>query len=187
MVDTAATSAATSRVAYWLPLITAFIGFATGGFTEWMRDRRAYTREKEARDVARRDAQLERHNEFQRSTLLELQDEVSKFLNAGFEVFIAIKLAKKDDEKWSDTTYPGQYSVAYTAARIAADILNVRVQDERIRVQYKELRSKLGGMVWAKTEREATIAREESRKCFSQLNECIGEVIRGLDRAEISS
>jgi hypothetical protein len=59
MIDSAS-DAATKTVSYWLPLITAFGGLVSGVILEWLRDKRTYTREQEARDAARRDARAEK-------------------------------------------------------------------------------------------------------------------------------
>jgi hypothetical protein len=47
----------------WLPILTLVLGWAGAQTTEVLRDRRASTRERQARET-----------ELQRSTLLELQD-----------------------------------------------------------------------------------------------------------------
>ena len=75
----------------WLPILTLGLGWGLAQITEVLKDRRASTRERQAR-VA----------ELQRSTLLELQDallDASKLASeAQLEEFVATLLHETDDK-----------------------------------------------------------------------------------------
>jgi hypothetical protein len=72
------TSVAPLNSSAWLPVVSGFGGFIFGAVTEYLRDRRASTRERESRTAARNLQQLERRTTFQRQTLLDFQDAVQK-------------------------------------------------------------------------------------------------------------
>jgi hypothetical protein len=62
--------------ASWFPVLTLLLGFVTASISDWLRDRRAGLREREARETGRREQLFQRRTTFQRQTLLELQEEV---------------------------------------------------------------------------------------------------------------
>src|SRR5438477_6954523 len=58
----------------WLPLATLFVGYGLSLLTEWVRDSRARARDTETRRVTRDELRGDRRDDFQRETLLRLQD-----------------------------------------------------------------------------------------------------------------
>jgi hypothetical protein len=96
----------TKTVSYWLPLVTAFGGLISGLILEWLRDKRSYTREQTARNAARRDAQIERRNDFQRRTLLHLQDAVQASIRNTSQMHHWDTMSKREGEAWHSRPYP---------------------------------------------------------------------------------
>jgi hypothetical protein len=66
----------------WLPLVSALLGFLSSQVLEWLKDKRAYTRERASREAARRDPRTEPRNDFQTKTLLDFQDQVDRWINS---------------------------------------------------------------------------------------------------------
>ncbi|MDI6835818.1 MAG: hypothetical protein QMD99_08900 [Rhizobiaceae bacterium] len=66
----------------WFPVVTLIIGSVLKGLYDLMADQRVERREKAARLEMRHDAQMLRKTEFQRKTILELQEEVAKLARA---------------------------------------------------------------------------------------------------------
>lgn len=70
----------------WIPVVTLLLGFATGQVTDWVKDRRAYKRDLETRRETRNDTQQERHNDFQRETLLNLQTAAMELMRSASQL-----------------------------------------------------------------------------------------------------
>lgn len=180
------TETATKTADYWLPLVTAFIGFGSSQVLEWLKDRRAYQREKEARDSTRRDAQLDRRNDFQRQTLLDLQEAALKLMqNAGahhhFDLVSIGKHGKRHQEPYpEDINLGGQFANARTA------LLGVRVRDEEVRSLLKQLKdeSTFAFLDHDKDMRESYM--QAAGSTFVELNNRIGEILRKLDDIELA-
>jgi hypothetical protein len=173
---------ATGTVTYWLPLITALIGFASGGFTEWLRDRRAYKRECDARASALRAQQIERRNEFQRNTLLQLQDSGMRLMQATHKIHHFDVTMYRKNGNHHDTPYPEEVGLELQEANARTALLGVRVRDDRVRALLQEVKDELN---------EATmfsVSEEHSQSCmklagekFVEMNKRIGEVLRSFE------
>lgn len=170
---------------YWLPLLTAFLGFASGAFSEWARDRRAYKRERETRDSLRRDQRLEQRNSFQRQTLLDLQTSLMKLMQTTQGIHrIDLKNFDKYGKRYGDP-YPGDIDEGCMQSNAQSAMLCVRVQDDGVRKLVQELKNKLTrATVTPESAESSELAMFEAGNCFVVVNERIGEVLRSLDDAE---
>jgi len=63
-------------------LLSAVVGYIGAMVTEYLRDSRARAREREARDASRRERLQVRRSDFQRETLLNLQEAVMHLARA---------------------------------------------------------------------------------------------------------
>lgn len=174
-------AATTASVGYWLPLITAVAGFASGGFTEWARDRRTYKRERDARDSARRSQQVDQRNEFQRKTLVDLQDAAMTLMQATTALHQFDLLSYVRVGKWHHELYPAEIDRDDQLANAATAILGVRVRDEEVRTLLQQSKDRLYEATVLSTNIEnSRLAMREAGNKFVELNERIGEVLRTL-------
>jgi len=186
------TQPAQSTLSYWLPLITAILGFLFGGLSEWLRDRRAHrrelesqertaVREREARDALRRDQLMERRNNFQRETLLELQIEMAKLMRATGEANHHDVMAHRAEGEWQRQLYPAELDTRIHVGMTKGTMLGVRIRDELVRELVTEMKSECARTVHCKSEQEAEHAINEASSYYVKLNDRIGELLRKLD------
>lgn len=187
-----------NSILYWLPLITAVLGFVSGGFTEWMRDRRAYKREqashkltrdreREARNALRRDQLLERRANFQRETLLELQEELAKLVRATGEGNHLDNMAERAGGNWQKQLYPPELDSRIHSANVKTLMLGIRVRDAATRNMVDELRKACIEVTLCLTKAESERAVLKSMSVYAALNNRIGELLRKLDDEEAST
>jgi hypothetical protein len=178
-------AAATGTVTYWLPLITAVIGFASGGCTEWLRDRRAYERERDTRESALQEQRRERRNEFQRKTLLELQDAAMRLMQATHKTHhFDVMMFRKHGEMYAEP-HPENISNEEQAANAITAVLGVRVRDRAIRELLQKMKDELtGATLYANSEEHSQLGMRQAGKQFVELNKRIGEVLRSIEDEE---
>jgi hypothetical protein len=184
MFDSGATGSGT-----WLPAaLTAFGGFATAALSylslrvlDARKAERTYQREKVARDAARRDILLERRSQFQRQTLLDLQDAVMKLVRTTGEMQHLDIMSSRAGERWHEKPYPNDLDQRAHSAAVQTTVLGVRVSDESIRNLLKQLKAGTNGVLFSRNLNEAERATGMMAEVFDLLNERIGEVLRKLD------
>lgn len=179
-------SEATHTFDYWLPLVTGAAGLISGVVIEWFRDNRTYRREKEARDASRRDNQIERRNDFQRQTLLALQDAVMALMRTVGQGHLLDLRAWHERREWHPEAYPNELNLANRDANGQTALLGVRVHDDSVRSLLQRLKSECNGLMGAR-DREASIdAYNEASALFVLLNERMGALLREMDEIELS-
>src|ERR1035441_9703685 len=135
MVD----AASGTTVPYWVPLVTVFVTFATVQLSDWLKDKRAHQREREARREARADAIIERRNQFQRESLLKLQEVAQQFVRSCGEMHHTDSMAFRAGGGWHKQPYPEDMDQRAHETNVRMTKLTIRVRDERVR----ELSSRL--------------------------------------------
>ena len=180
-----------AKVSPWFPLIAAsftllatVLGFGSSQLLEWFKDRRAYEREKEARDVQRRDAWTQRRNAFQTQTLIELQDVAAKWIQAVREVHFLQKHRYEATGTWPDIAFPSELSERIEQGTIQVDKLSSRVRDEQVRIMANRLKGELGKVLAAEGAPSSERAIIQAGKVFYDLNDRIGVLLRDLDSFE---
>lgn len=182
----------------WLPLVTAFLGYALAAITELFRDRRAHKREieaqafvrdreREARDVARRDERFERRTEFQRETLLNLQEEVFKLMRTTAEMQHSDAMALRSGVQWHKQLLPPDLNVRAFSANVQTTKLKVRVADEGVRELVNELKKHATSVACSDSETAGEQANLRMIQTYGELNDRIGELLRKLDNDEDDS
>jgi len=172
----------TSSLTYWLPLLTAFLGFASGMCTEWLRDHRTYKRDKEARESSRRDVKVDRQNEFQRQTLLDLQDATMTLMQATSAILRSERELDPERNTLSDWKLTELDEREMQANALTAK-LGVRVDDEEVRRLLKKLKDQLLETTLYSSRQGRENAMHKSTFIFVELNERIGEIVRAINRA----
>ena len=174
---------------YVLPVVSAFLGFAFSSILDWGRDARTYKREKAAREAARRDAILERRNEFQRETLLSLQEAVLRLMQTSAKLHLLYLDNLKTHGTGYATDAPAELAKDNQDANGLTAMLSSRVRDEEVRTLLQTLKNYLNAAV-----SPSNRSIEVSRAAWTQvtqnavaLNLRIGDALRSLDDVELSS
>ena len=168
----------------WFPVFTAFLGFVMAWISEWFRDRRTATREREGRDAARRLQLFERRTNFQRETLLNLQDAVAKLARAAGRMNFLDEMEYRKTGKWGGFLFPEDLDQDAHQANVTTMLLTSRVRDDHIRQMANELRGHASRVGISPSKEDETKALESMGALLEPLYERIGGVIRKLDDDE---
>jgi hypothetical protein len=182
MADTA-----TGTLNVVLPLVTGSVGLASGIVLEWLRDKRTYERERVARDDARRDAQLERRNTFQRQTLIELQEAVMNFIRTTGAMNHLDEMAYRESGVWGTAMYPDDLDQNHSLARRQMTMLGVRVRDEEVRGTLQKLKDADAGTLSVRSKQEFDEVKDLLPPAIAAFNDRVGVVLRMLDGVEIAN
>ena len=168
---------ATSAAASWFPAFTALLGsllgFVTAVVSEWLKDRRASAREREAREAERRMRLSERRRNFQRETLLPLQDAVAKLTRAAGRINHLDKMTYYSTGKWGGFQLPADLDDDAHYANVTLMVLTSRVRDDCIRKMVNTFRSHascVGITVTEQAEKEAIQHMLEVRAGLGKLD-----------------
>lgn len=104
----------------WLPIVTLALGYVFSLVTEAFRDRRQSRRERDARAAEREDARAsleqeraDRRNQFQRETLLELQEVLHDLGRAFGREYHQDAMTAKAAGKWDPAPFLGERGDAW--------------------------------------------------------------------------
>lgn len=168
----------------WFPVFTAFAGLVTSPILQWLQDRRTSRREHEAREAARREQRFERRTNFQRQTLLDLQEAAMKVIQTTGEMHFQDMMANRTGGEWRKQLYGEDLDNRDREANAQTTKLTVRVRDEMVRKLVKEVKDASSATLFARSQPEAEQAIQNMATVFEKLNERIGELLRKLDDDE---
>lgn len=168
----------------WFPVVTLLLGAILKALFDAMTDRRLERRERAARQEARRDAIRLRHSEFQRATLLELQDAIVTLARFTGQSHYQDLVAYRTEGTWQREPNTEDVSEGFLKSQQLLSKLRVRVSNDRIRGLTKEVSSACADAVHAPDEKSATLALGRMSDVLSELQENIGDMLRGLDEAD---
>lgn len=168
----------------WFPVVTLVVGTILAGFFQQRADRRATDRDKEARREQRTDAARLRRIEFQRSTLLELQERVAEYLRATGEAHHADEMAARQTGAWHSNLLPEGVNNRIFVAQTSMTKLRERVKDEQIRSMVKKLTQICVDVLLTDSATRGRELMTAAGELSGSLNECIGEQLRTLDDLE---
>src|ERR1700680_2831546 len=118
----------------WLLSVeTLLLGYLTKSISDWLDFRRISKREREAREEARRDKLFERRVEFQRATLLDLQEAVMNLVRTASQMHVQDIKAHNETGIWQRQLFGEELSEAARLAHARVALLSVRVRDEAVR------------------------------------------------------
>lgn len=179
--------APTSTVVYWLPVVTAFAGYFSAQLSDWFKDRRTYQRERESRNVLRRDAVAERRNEFQRETLLALQEVMTEWSNGLIEMYVRKSFENKSSGEWKDADLPNGLTDRLSTSTTRSVMLSSRVSDANVRTLVGQFKAQWSGFLNATTRARSEESMNKASMTFQEINERIGDLLRCLDSIELES
>jgi hypothetical protein len=175
----------------WTGLAGVVIGYAGTLWGEARRDRRAADREREARredrddDRARReaeraDARQVLREQFQRETLLQLQEAVQQVARSAGHMHHFDVVASRSTGQWGKNLYPEDVSDHDLEVTVRLLILTARVQDDQLRALLEEFRSLNSSYVAAKSEQAAQRVMDRSMAQYGVTVARLGELLRAL-------
>lgn len=178
-------SSTASAYATWLPLVTLVIGFVTATLTDFFKHRLQWTRERELKKEDRLEARALQQIDFQRTTLIELQ-EVSSTLARCTGAMNHIDIVEFNKTgQWQKNQYSEEWSGKENDSRRRHIELTVRVDDQNVRELSNQFRDGCHKILYCTTPKEAEAALRSSIDTFETLNEAIGLKLRQLRLDEL--
>lgn len=168
----------------WFPVITLIIGALLKGTFDALTDRRIEKRERAARRERRLDEiQLRRAN-FQRATLLELQEAISQLARFTGKSHHLDVVAHRKTGKWQKQYLPEDLGEGLLVANTNVSRLRVRVRDEEIRRLAESFSKNCADIAVSGGEAVAEKTLRQMGSVLVELHERIGLVLRNLDDDE---
>ncbi len=126
-----------SSISYWLPLITAILGFLFGGLSEWLRDSRAYKRERESQGLTTNREREARESAPAAISYLSVgrlfnakhclnSEELAKLIRATGEGHHLDVMAERSSGNWQKQLYGADLNNRCHAANVKTLLLGVR-------------------------------------------------------------
>ena len=150
----------------------------------WLGDRRITERDRERRREERRERLVTRRNDFQRETLLALQDASQKLLrNTGASLHQDV-VAHRTTGTWQRQQLPDDLSNDRLRLTTETMLLASRVRDDEVRALADRLRTQTAVVGLSSGENEAESRMMAAADTQGALIQRIGEIVRGLDEAD---
>lgn len=165
----------------WFPVITLIVGVVLKGFLDSFADRRAAKREEDARHAQRRDNLRLQRDEFQRATLLELQEAVAELARFTGRAHHLDVMAFRKSGAWQKQILPKDVDEGLLKAQTTTNRLRVRIRDEETRKLGQTFASCCVSVSLAKSEQDADAAILHMSSVLEELHDQIGLVLRQLD------
>lgn len=166
---------------YWFPVATLLLGFFTKALFDWLDHRRTMAREREARKDARRAALGERRANFQRQTLLDLQDALARVQRCAASLHMEDRRVFHEKGQWQKHLYSEGLSEADRAAQVQSSMLMVRVRDEAVRALVEKVKSAAVSSSFTQGLEQSNDLLDQMGQLGEAANRRIGEVLRQLD------
>jgi hypothetical protein len=151
-----------------LAIVSLLVGFVLAEVKSEREEGRRIKRERKQRQA-----------DFQRETLLALQDALFRLSRSEAQVHRAMELTARQGTPWRQIKVPVELDEENRLIRAEAYVLKVRVSDDRVRELTNAVTSEvvMGGLTQSATQAAgALIAAQEA---FAALNDRIGELLRG--------
>ena len=162
---------------------TAIAGFIAMRVLDARKDERTYEREKAARDDLRRDKLRERHADFQRQTLLDLQDCLLKLLHSAAAMHTNnTKIFGDGFWKQGAVYRPNELSLLYSDAQAKSILLIGRLSDDKAREFATQTKLDCTLAYSADNKAEGDAAINNAFQSFNRVNAQIGKLLRELNQ-----
>lgn len=169
---------------WWATTLSVLAGGVLSMSSGWLTDRRLTARERERRREERRERITDRRNDFQRETLLRLQDISQKLLrNTGASLHQDI-LANRTTGKWQKQQLPNGLSNDQLRLNTETMLLASRVRDDQVRNLADRLRSETACVGLSANEGEAESRMMAAADTQGALIARIGQLVREMDEID---
>jgi hypothetical protein len=165
----------------WFPILTLLLGYATKSLSDWLEYRRNTRREREAREAVRRDKLFEQRTDFQRQTLLDLQEACMQLARSVGAIHHQDEMAFRSTKKWCKQLLSDDLDEGNRLAQARTGMLGARVRDETIRELIDKFKTYSAEAIDSPTPNDSERAVISMTVVFAELNQRIGEVLRKLD------
>jgi hypothetical protein len=164
-----------------LPLGTFLLGYGGKSLSDWLLHRRTMERDREAREVARRDQLLERRNAFQRQTLLDLQDALMLLGRTYGQMHHQDVMTYKQTGEWQKHKFPGDLAEESRATQSHTSVLVSRVRDENVRELVQKFKDYGVSTLQCANRELGDRAMLLMATTSNEVNQRIGEILRKMD------
>ena len=179
-----APAAGSTNVPWLAPTLTAFGGFVFGVLAEWLRDARAYSRERETKATARNEARIDRRRDFQRQSLLDLQDAICEMVAGVRQVYVEEVAQMLGGREWSKVAASAETSTKAMNSRDRVIKLRARIRDDQTHKLTGDALVAIARLLAAPSDEVAKTNLGEVEGCLRIACERIGAVLKILDEAE---
>ncbi|HEM7876471.1 TPA: hypothetical protein U2L31_002852 [Burkholderia contaminans] len=165
----------------WFPVVTLVIGACLKATFDYVSDGRLRKRERDARREQRRDAIRISRADFQRATLLELQDSCQLLARATGQTAHEDLIAFRTTGKWQKQRLSEEADQSSLKGFTSVSKLRVRVRDDEIRELAKTFSSQCVAVGNSTTEQTSNRALFQMGDTLEKLQEKIGVALRSVD------
>ncbi|MFM0300381.1 hypothetical protein PQQ99_09705 [Paraburkholderia sediminicola] len=167
--------------AIWFPVITLIVGAILKAAFDILTDRRTARHAREVRKEQRLETVSLRRTDFQRATLLELQEAIQQLARFTGKSNHQDVVAYRTSGKWQKQMLDNDTDEGSLKAQTSVSKLRVRVRDAEIRKLSKDFSASCTNAVLATSEVAADDALIRMSEILSELHEKIGVALRSLD------
>tara|TARA_R110002020_G_scaffold424468_1_gene633716 strand:+ start:2253 stop:2774 length:522 start_codon:yes stop_codon:yes gene_type:complete len=165
----------------WFPVVTLLAGTSIGGVLEALRDNRALHRETIAREHSRLETDRLRKLEFQKGTLIELQDQctiLTRQIGQMHHHDMTTFYRALQEERWGVAQLPNGLSDAVLSSTQQVGKLQARVADDTLRHLVSQLTSIYAQVSVAKSEEASKLQMTKLSALIEALNSRVGQLLR---------
>jgi hypothetical protein len=168
----------------WFPVLTLLIGYGTKSLSDWIQNKRAIVREREAREATRHDQRVARRVTFQRETLLELQEVAMQLARATGRANYLDEMAFEESGNWRNCLLPDDVNESYRVAQARVLMLSVRARDDAVRDLVQRFKDASSATVMSAQRDTASRALGALVSVHDELHKRIGILLRELDSSD---
>jgi hypothetical protein len=184
-MDAPTNSGVSSVTAGWFPVLTLVLGFALSFVTDWFRRQHELERDRESRRETRRDKLSEQRRNFQRETLLALQEAVFDLTRTTGAAHHQDEMAYRKTGQWQKQLLGEELNQQDFLAMRRTGMFVVRVRDSSLRELVLKFRELAGEMASTRLSREACASVMNNMvDLVEQIHNRTGELLRTLDDEE---
>jgi hypothetical protein len=164
--------------------IYGFVGVLLGSGTTAMltvyREHVVSRREREAIRLQREQARKDRSDEFQRESLLAMQDAVSDVIKAVYNDQDRLLVEMQNTGKWSTRQWETPTATGWEDANLRLQTLRCHVFDQRIRDIARDIQDVARKTIWASSLNEAKQLNIRLTELSERFNEIVGSTLPRL-------
>lgn len=140
--------------------------------------------ERAARAATREENARFKHAEFQRTTLLELQEATHALLRVSSQIQLHDIQRSRDAGEWTKEAAPEEVSNEGRRLQAKTHLLASRAYDGAIRSKIIQIKRFCTGLTTARTEKESREALDNATIIFQSFNDEVGETLRNMHTPE---
>jgi hypothetical protein len=165
----------------WFPVLTLLLGYFIKVLSDWLQHRHTLEREREARAETRRDQLSERRVEFQRQTLVDLQEAVMDVARTTGAAHHQDEMAYRKSGRWQRQLLGADLDEKLFLAMRRSSMLSVRVRDDALRDLIDKFRTQASQTIVGISRDHSNSAFMKMTELFEQVQGRIGGILRTLD------